>query len=349
MRYQNLRVNAPYARYFIKGEFDAYTINEIVKNKDYLFNTKIEDFLTRLTGMFEYDNMPEEIPIPIMERYLLELGKCLFVKHGGKFYTLTGNYGANPDAYGVSREFLISNPYIPLNKVYNLETDDCVLMKNDPFTLGVIDLILPASALLTEGEITFYNLIINARAMGILSADDDTAAESVKEYFKALEAGDHHVITTTAFSSEKGVESDEPYNNTNSIPYFLDLYQYIKSKLYADLGIQMTNNMKREYVSDGETSSGNTYTVTLVNIMLKERERAIEAINEKFGLDIQVKLSSAWELQQAQIEGEITDEPVTLDSVEDEAGEESEETLEESETDDESEDKEGDDGERDED
>lgn len=319
--FQNLRTTNPYGRFFTKGVFNEYTIKEIVKNKDYLFNTKIEDFLTRLTGMFEYDNMPEEIPIPIMERYMLEFGKCLFLKHKDKYYTLTGNFGANPDAYGVSQEFLISNPYINLNKVYNLNGDDCVLMKNDPFALGVTDLILPASALLTEGEITFYNLIINARAMGILSADDDTAVESVKEYFKALEAGDHHVITTTAFSSEKGVESDEPYNNTNSIPYFLDLYQYIKSKLYADLGIQVSNNMKREYVSDGETSSGSTYTVTLVNIMLKERERAIKEINEKFNLDIKVKLSSAWELQQAQIEGEITDEPVTLDSVENETGE----------------------------
>ena len=333
MEYKNLRVSNPYGRFFAKGLFDDYTIKEIVKNKDYLFNTKIEDFLTRLTGMFEYDNMPEEIPIPIMERYLLEFGKCLFIKHGGKFYTLTGNFGTKPDAYGVSPEFLISNPYLNLNKVYDLNGDDCVLMKNDPFALGVTDLILPASALLTEGEITFYNLIINARAMGILSADDDTAVESVKEYFKALESGDHHVITTTAFSSEKGIESDEPYNNTNSIPYFLDLYQYIKSKLFADLGIQVSNNMKREYVSDGETSSGNTYTVTLVNIMLKERERALQEINEKFGLNIQVKLSSAWELQQAQIEGEITDDPVTLDSVENETEEsvENEEETEEKE------------------
>lgn len=328
MRYANLRFNPPYTRYFIEGDFDRYTIDDVIKNKDYLFNSKIEDILTRLTGMFEYDNMPDEIPIEIMERYLLEYGVCLFLKHGGKYYALHGTYGTNPDAYGIPQEFLIANPYIPLSKTYDLTKDEVVVIKNDPFANGILDLILDPSALLTEGEITFYNLIVNARAMGILSADDDTAVESVKEYFKALEAGDHHVITTTAFSSENGVESNEPYNNTSSIPYFLDLYQYIKAKMYADLGIQMTNNMKREYVSDGEDTTGSMYTVTIVNVMLKERQRAVEKINEMFGLNISVKLSSAWELQQAAVEGqvaengEVEDEPVVLDSVENEDGEE---------------------------
>lgn len=326
--YQNLRFDRPYGRYFVPGTFDAYTIENITKNKDYLFNVKIEDILTRLTGCFEYDNLPPEIRPEMLERYLFEDGKCAFVQHNGTYYALRGEYGANPDAYGVPTQFIIANPYIPLNHTYDLLNEKIIIIKNDPYANGIMDIILPNAALMTEGDITFYNLIINARAMGIMSADDDTAAESCREYFRALERGDHHVITTTEFSSEHGVESKEPYNNTSSIPYFLDLYQYIKSRLYADLGIQMTNNLKREYISDGEQDAGSNYAITLINVMLKERQRALDQINETFGLNITVKLSSAWELEQAELEQEVTDEPVTLDSTDNEHTDEPENTPE---------------------
>lgn len=328
MNYRNLNI---YNRKYPAK--DLYDIHDILKNKELIYNLKINDMLTRLVGMFEYKNLPDTVNADMMERYLFEFGKCAFIKHKENYYALFGNYGVNPDAYGVPQEFLIANPYLDLNKTYK-DNVDCVVMLNDPFGLGLVDFILHPLALLTEGEITFYNLIVNARAMGVLSADDDTAVESVKEYFKALEAGDHHVIASTAFASESGIESRDPYNNTANVQSFIDLYQYIKSKLLADVGIHSGNNMKREYVSDGEHSTGDLYTTTLVDVMLKTRKDAVEKINELFGLSIEVSLSSAWEKQAEKIENDLnlmvengdSDDPT--EEIENEETEENEEDEE---------------------
>lgn len=303
------------------SRYTAYSIKDQLKDKDRALNRKIQYMLIRLINMFRWEGLPDEIPVEELERYLIEYGQCLFTKHNETYYVVHGGYGANPDAYARPRDYLVANPYIPLNKTYHLDEDDNQLIRNDPRSLGLVQSMLGPLSLLVEGDLTSYVMMINARSMGLIQADDDKAAASANEYLNALEEGDHSVITTTQFSNLIGIKTHEPFNTTQSVPYFIDLYQYIKSALLADLGISANNNMKREYVSDGEAGAGDLYTLTLPEIMLQERERAVEEINRKFGLSISVELNSAWKFQlekvEAEIEeiGEINEEPETSEEI----------------------------------
>ena len=72
--------------------------------------------------------------------------------------------------------------------------------------------------------------------------------------------------------------------------------------------------MKRESLNTSESQMNNDALLPLVDDMLKCRERAVEKVNEMFGTDISVALSSSWEDNEQEIELEheqISGQPET--------------------------------------
>ena len=77
--------------------------------------------------------------------------------------------------------------------------------------------------------------------------------------------------------------------------------------MYNELGLNAKYNMKRERLNLGEVSMNVNILLPYVDNMLKERQNAVEKINEMFDTEISVKLASSWGLERDNYNALVSD------------------------------------------
>ena len=85
-----------------------------------------------------------------------------------------------------------------------------------------------------------------------------------------------------------------PYGSNDNGIDIIELKQYIIGSFYQKLGIQSNFNMKREALNSAESALNDDILYPLIDEMLEERQKGIEKINELYGTNISVELSSVW-------------------------------------------------------
>lgn len=256
--------------------------------------------LLRTLKMFEYKNLPETIPYEILETYLQTNGICLFTKHKGEYYVFQGTLGGVPDVYYRPTQYIVSNPYLSLNKIYNIG-EDCVLMRNDPLWYGLSQLNSRYSYMLAENLLTMRTADVMLRISALLSAPDEKTKTSAEMYIKKIEDGEISIIGEQPFLDGIRMQTP-PTNNGSYLTQFIELHQFLTGTFFHEIGINANFNMKREAINEAESSINENSLLPLCEVMLMVRKQDVEKINDMYGLDIQVDFSSAWEKMIEEIE-----------------------------------------------
>lgn len=256
--------------------------------------------LLRTLKMFEYKNLPETIPYEILETYLQTGGVCLFTKYNDKYYVFQGTLGGEPDVYYRPSQFIVANPHLSLNKIYNIG-EDCVLMRNDPLWYGLSQLNSRYAYMLAENLLTMRTADVMLRISALLSASDEKTKASAEMYIKKIEDGDISVIMEQAFLDGIKMQTP-PTNNGSYLTQFIELHQFLTGTFFHEIGINANFNMKREAINEAESSINEDSLLPLCEVMLMVRKQDVEKVNEMYGLDIQVDFSSAWEKMMEEIE-----------------------------------------------
>lgn len=294
---------AEYKNLEIVSDFQDY-----VKDKKKSAKAYYRYFLSRLTNMFQYKNLPDTIPHEILDRYLFESGIACITKVNGELYVFNGSAGAEPDVYFRPTEFIVSNPALEISKnvrIYDkvgqpIDTpaegdnpDEGVLIRNDSEWIGLHPLIARYSYLLAENVLTLRTADILLRIVALLTAKTDAEAESAKNYLRSIEKGDLGVIAESAFY--EGIEMQSPPSNNGSyLTQFIEYQQYLKGSLYNEIGLSANYNMKREAIGTGESTLDQDSTIPLCENMLRCRREDLARVNKMFGTNIEVEFSSAW-------------------------------------------------------
>lgn len=300
--------------------------------------------LARTQSMFEYDDLPKTIPQRNLEIMLQLNGNIFWKSVNGKEYVFTGGLGGEPDVYYEPTIYTIANP--ALNYSDNCKIDvDGILIRNDSFGVGLLPMFKKYASLLTENEITMRVCDITTRMAFLLSAADDRTKASAEKFIERIYDGKLGVISDNAFLESLKVNPTTT-NNAIRLTDQIEYQQYLKAAWFNDLGINANYNMKRESISPDEAQLNDDALLPLVDDMLKMRKEGIDKVNEMFGHDIKVRLSSAWLKEQMQqlVPGADVQEEVPADPEEvpadpedpeevpadpEETPEEPEETLEE--------------------
>ena len=154
--------------------------------------------------------------------------------------------------------------------------------------------------------------LVNKRIQHLISASDDNTFESAKEYLKQVYDGNLGIIAENKLFDSLKINNSN--TNTTSMRELIEFNQYIKATMYNEIGLQANADMKRERMIQAEVITSNVNIYPLVDNMLEVRRLALEKINEKYGLDIEVEFSSSWEYRVNQ--GESINEPTIEDVVE---------------------------------
>lgn len=287
--------------------------------------------LSRTQKMFEWSGLPESIPEKYLETYLQVNGFCCIAvgDESGSLYAFFGGLGGEPDAYYNPTICTVANPFLNLSKNFKID-EDCIIIRNDPFYQGLMPLINKYASMLAENELSLNMASINTRIQQIIAAGDDRAKESAEIFLKKLVEGDIAVLSENAFLDSDSLKT-MPYSTTASSGVIGDLIeyeQYLKASLYNELGLNANYNMKREALNSAESSINDDILFPLVDQMLKMRQEGADKVNEMFGTDISVKLSSSWKDNKEEEKAEIKAINPDQEGPAEETTEESEEETE---------------------
>lgn len=271
---------------------DIFKEDEKHHGKDQIGTAQILYMLARTQSMFDYEGLPETIPARNLEIMLQLNGNVFFTQVDGKYYVFTGGLGGEPDVYYEPTIYTVANPALKYSA--NLKIgEDGVLIRSDSYGVGLLPMMQKYAALLVENDFTMRIADINARIAFLLSAADDRTEKSAKLFLERIVNGEMGVISDSAFLESLKVN---PAGNDTSIRMtdLIEYQQYLKAAWFNDLGINANYNMKRESISPDEAQLNDDALLPLIDDMLEQRELALEKINEKYGLDISVKLDSSW-------------------------------------------------------
>lgn len=263
-----------------------------IKDKDTAVNHYIDNYLTKTQSMFVYENLPVTIPQGELEHLLQTNGNCFVAMVDGNLYALYGSTGGDPDVYNRPTQYIVANPALKLNKVYEIGKDG-VLFKNDYYMNGLLPLIGKFAVLLTDSNITLNTATILSRITMLISASDDKTKQSADAFMQKILDGDFSVIGESAFFNGVKLQNTQAANS-QQLTQFVEVIQYYKANLLNELGLNANYNMKRERLNRNEVSMNIDVLLPFVDNMLYERQQAVEAINAMFGTEITVDLSSSW-------------------------------------------------------
>lgn len=276
-------------------------------DKDIYLKNFINNMLCRCYSMFEYKKLPKTIKKEDIEKYLLINGHCIFTKEKDNFYIFNGDFTGLENVYHRLHKYLVINVALNLNKEYETENnDDCVLIQNDSERQGFLHLFSKYGVMLNDCEISLNMLSILSRIPYLITSSDEKTKNNADLFLNKIKNGDFSIIADNAFlESIKSI----PLNNTTNhqINDLMELTQYTKASAFNSIGLNANWNSKRERLNQSEISLNEDSLTPLIENMLYSRKQAIESINEKYELNIEVDLSNIWKQKEQEIKTSIAD------------------------------------------
>lgn len=289
---------------------------DILTDKKQLAKSYFKYMLSQTLEMFEYDGLPETVPQKELEILHQVNGRAIWTKVNDKLYVFFGGLGGVLDEYYHPTRAIVSNPYLNFNADMEIGKE-CIVTFNTKIREPLTPMFNKYSMLLAECDISLRFATINSRLPVVLSADDDNTRDSAEKVIADIWNGSKIGIVATRKIAELNkdglMSSDFASRGQSNIKDLIELRQYIKSSWYMELGIQSNYNMKRESLNSSETTMDESVLLPLIDDMLKAREDGLKQVNEKYGTNITVKLSSSWAKIREEIKNELEKQESEID------------------------------------
>ena len=259
---------------------DKKQINKAVR--DYLFATAMT--------MFKYDGLPDNVRPEDLERMLLENGELIFTKWHDDFYIFQFTGAGKQNYLGAWDSYQVNNPYINCNAVF---TDkDAVRVRNTDNSVSLSGMLDMYSELLSESYITLNMSDVNARLSFLISAGDNATKASAELFLKQVYDGKQGIIGSQPLLESLSVNPLAEHRDFQSV---IELNKFYYSDFFQKIGLTNLYNNIHDRISATETEFTATSIYPFVDNMKKNREAAIEKINQLFGLDVSVEFTSSWD------------------------------------------------------
>lgn len=247
------------------------------------------DYYSRLKNIalsaFKWEGLPETCNERFLEDCLFHYGQAIFVNDPTMgFLNLKVNPASTLNVYNEpTRYTAYSTGYTE-----QYDADDCVVIWNNYLKKSTDSTIILFAEKLTIIELALQ-VNINAQKTPILIRCDEKTKKTLEEVYAKYE-GDSPVIFGHKSLQEKPLEC-----LTTGAPYVADKLREQKRTVWNEalefLGIN-TNpaDKKKERLITAEVDSNNEQIDIQILTMLLCRQNACEAINKKYGLNVEVTM-----------------------------------------------------------
>lgn len=256
------------------------------------------NLLKRFMALFNFENIDETINIRELMLSIIFNDSYMFIEHGGVLRNVYGGYAGELDFYGYPTEYLWSTGvHSGCNKI----TDGVVGHSNSLWT-PIAPTIFYYSKMLSGLDTSLNIASKNTRIMPIYQAESDAERQQIDHIFSELEKGKQthaYIHKTTLADLDQGKDSPVidltgKSGDSQYMPMLLQAYDNVLARVCRELGINITNIMKRAQVISAEVNGYENYTQIFLDDMLSSISDAVEKVNSRWDRDWKVSLSNAF-------------------------------------------------------
>lgn len=256
-----------------------------LNNKTYI------DYYDRLMGLalnvFEWENLPPTVDERFLELTLYEMGYCLYFNDPiiGNL-ALTCTIGGRLDVYRIPilRRAYAVNGY---NKMCSAK-DSVLIFNNYLHTPTLLTIELFARRLYEIERAIDVNVKGQKTPKAILSSEQQRL--TMKNLFMQYDGNEPFIF------GDKNLDIEGIKSLDIGSPFVADKLQILKHQIWNEaltfLGIENSNQDKKERLVSDEVGSNYGNVEAQRNVMLNARRQAVKKINAMFGTDINVKFRS---------------------------------------------------------
>lgn len=251
---------------------------------DLTYKTIFDKFKMVAVNMFEWSGLPDGIDEKFVEEFLFNNGQAIFFRDPSMSYMcLKADNGAELNVYGEPLGWWATG--FNYHKYY--DTDKCVIISNNKLRLPTINFIMFYANKLTEAERTM-DVNVKACKTPFIFACDDKDVLSFKQIFAKVDGNE------PAIYADRGLNLDSLQVFQTGVKFLgneLQDYKHtVENELLTFLGVNNTPVDKKERLITDEAESNNELIQSFCDIQLEAREKACEAINKMFDLNVSVKV-----------------------------------------------------------
>ena len=181
-----------------------------IKNKEKTISHLTELDLIKTNSIFNYTGLPDTINKHELEKILQINGYGIITEVNNELIALCGAEAPPYNIYYEPTKVIVANPWGDINKTFTID-DDCILIKNDCYKMGLLPILTRYNTLLCETDITLLCALINMRTMNIIKANDDNEKKVADEFLNKLIAGDLSALLSSKYNmSDNYIETLQP-------------------------------------------------------------------------------------------------------------------------------------------
>lgn len=291
---QNSKVrtfNNPEKMYNKNSEAEAVTMQT--------FQNYLHRFSILAQSRFKWDNLPENVTSRMIEKMLFKHGQFVFYHHtksyenledeniyADRYYTLPFTY-ESLDMYGdpINLHAYGLNGY-GYDVVSNVTG---VIVRNNPIATNTYDTCLMFAQRLTNALRT-QDLNIHLQKKPLIYICEESQKRTIREIMKKADSFEPYIMGV-----KNSLDLDTAIKVVNEpVQYIADKLTDYKNDLWNEIltffGISMNSN-KKERLVESEVASINHFATASINTMLESRREAMYAINNMYGLNIDVHVN----------------------------------------------------------
>ena len=269
-----------------------------------------------LSFMFVREGLPKELEQNFIEPLLLEFGICAIWKSkNGEYVATFCQLGGEPYADGLGSLAVCStlNGEVKEFKDWRNNNEVCVMFNNITKTN---DLVLEQTAyILSEIDTSVKLQLKHSRLYPIPIVRDAKEKEAIKNVLSKIDSGEQDaVVSENLLDDVFGKEGRGVYTVDMTRPEMADHIQYLTHakddvwrfwwQLYG-MNSQGTSKMAQQSVE--EVSNNDCASLIIPLERLSQRKLDTKILNEKFGWNVTVDFSEAWQARVEKAEEPIED------------------------------------------
>ena len=262
--------------------YKLFNNEELLKmSNNTTFQKYFNQFMLLALNIFEWENLPEGIETRHIEKPLIENGYSFFYNDSDFGYVCLPCTIVGFNIYNEPTEVTINNQII--HKTMKIE--DGVLIQNNDLKTGLYPIIINYVSRLSEIETSINTNIYQQKFPFIIECSKDNEY-SVRQMMKNIHENEPYILV------KKKLDLMDIKVDDLCVPYvadkLLDDKKKIENELLTLFGLNNVGDKKERLIVD-EANANNGYINRNVDLLYKNRKLACDKINEKFGLNINVK------------------------------------------------------------
>lgn len=284
-----------------------------------------------LQAMFEWDGLPDTIMQEQLEGILISNGTVGIGKLDGELWCGYGSY------CGDVRGFLPSEYQFAVQGVGNVQGSwkdkIAVGWNNATFTPDL--LLMKYASILTEIDISEKANLLYTRFIRIPKVKNQKEKAEVMNAIKAIQTGkldawvsdncmdgmDIREVVGSPYSREKDPFLDlVDVKEVDKLQYLAQYRENIIKRFFQIYGISTQVTQKLAQQNNAEIHANDDVSMTLFMQRYKYRQKLAEDMNQKFGLNVSVKLSEGWQDSYESVIKEDKEEGEQNENVDSETG-----------------------------